>query len=230
MQPLTAPPRAAQTPADLVFCLPPDLKLPALALTLLRSLQHEDLSNADLARLIAADSRLEAGLLRLAHAAFGHPGKRLASASELVALAGFNRVRRLALAQLLRRADGPERPEAPALRTVWQLQLMTAALARWLHGRHHADGEELAYAAALLQRAPLPPVPAQAAATAPQVDHADTLDSVARSVWQARQLAHLLLAERRCGPQQPWMQAAALDEATRRQLVDEVANLLEVRP
>jgi HD-like signal output (HDOD) protein len=123
---------------------------PTMAVQLVRSVQQEDISAAEMARQIAADVALSSHLLRLVNSSFYGLSRRIGTVADALAVLGFNMVRRIVTAAVLQRPVQIHLPDTPATQEFWRHQLLTAALARFVHGKKVEDGEEVAYMAGLL--------------------------------------------------------------------------------
>jgi HD-like signal output (HDOD) protein len=123
---------------------------PAVAAQLVRSVQDEDISGPELARLITADAALATHLLRLANSAFYGLSRRIGTVQDALAMLGLNMVRRMVTAVVLRRPLLAHLPDTAASRDFWHHQLLCAVLARHLHKQQGEEGEELPYMAGLL--------------------------------------------------------------------------------
>jgi HD-like signal output (HDOD) protein len=124
--------------------------IPVVALQLVRSVQKEDISGAELGRQIGADAALAGQLLRLVNSSYYGLSRRVATVGDALAVLGINMVRRIVISAALQRPMLEHLPDTPATRGFWRHQLLGAALARFVHGRSGADGEEAAYMAGLL--------------------------------------------------------------------------------
>lgn len=124
--------------------------MPSLALVLVRSVDDDSLSAAELGSHIEGDAGLAAHLLRLVNSPFYGFSRRIGTVSDAIAVLGFNLVRRIAAAAVLQRPEAGVLPDCRATRAFWRHQLLSAVLARFAHGRRGDDGEDLAYMAGLL--------------------------------------------------------------------------------
>jgi HD-like signal output (HDOD) protein len=123
---------------------------PAVAAQLVRSVENEDISGPELARQIAADAALATHLLRLVNSSFYGMSRRIGTVSDALSVLGFNMVRRIVTAVVMRRPMLAYLPDTAASRDFWRHQLLCAVLARHLHQHQGDDGAEVAYMAGLL--------------------------------------------------------------------------------
>ena len=117
---------------------------------LVRSVESEHITAAELSRQIAGDAVLASHLLRLVNSSFYGMSRRIGTVADALAVLGFNMVRRIVTAVVMQRPVLAHLPDTPATREFWRHQLLCAALARFVHRRSGADGEEVAYMAGLL--------------------------------------------------------------------------------
>lgn len=122
----------------------------SMAAQLVRSVESEHITAAELSRQIASDAVLASHLLRLVNSAFYGMSRRIGTVADALAVLGFNMVRRIVTAVVMQRPVLAHLPDTPATRAFWRHQLLCAALARFVHRRSGADGEEVAYMAGLL--------------------------------------------------------------------------------
>ncbi|MCY7305652.1 MAG: HDOD domain-containing protein [Rhodoferax sp.] len=124
--------------------------LAGMAAQLVRSVEREDISAAELGRQIAADAVLASHLLRLVNAPYYSRSRRIGSVTDALAVLGFNMVRRISTSVLMLRPLLVHLPDTLATRAFWRHQLLCAGFARLVHQLRQADGEEVAYMAGLL--------------------------------------------------------------------------------
>ncbi len=120
-----------------------------MAAQLVRSVDRDDSTMADLSRLIATDAALVAQLLRLVNSSFYGLPRKIGTVTEALTVLGLDFVRRLVMAAVLQRPLFAYLHDSAAARAFWRHELLCAALARHLARRHGIDGE-LAYMAGLL--------------------------------------------------------------------------------
>lgn len=147
---LSETPQAGTSVSDFAMSIRHLPLFPTMAVQLVRSVQQEDISAAEMARQIAADVGLSSHLLRLVNSSFYGLSRRIATVADALAVLGFNMVRRIVTAAVLQRPVHAHLPDTPATQAFWRHQLLTAALARFVHGKKGEDGEEVAYMAGLL--------------------------------------------------------------------------------
>ena len=123
---------------------------PGMAAQLVRSVEQEDITGPALARQITGDAALSSHLLRLANSSFYGLSRRIGTVTDALAVLGFNMVRRIVTSMVMQRPVLAYLPDTKATRAFWRHQLLCAALARFVHQRSGADGEEVAYMAGLL--------------------------------------------------------------------------------
>lgn len=120
-----------------------------MAAQLVRSVEREDITTAELSRQISTDAALAAHLLRLVNSSYYGLSRRVGTVSEALAVLGLDLVRRVVTAAVLQRPLLAYLHDTQAAREFWRHQLVCAALARHLHGRKGQDSE-VAYMAGLL--------------------------------------------------------------------------------
>lgn len=146
-----APPAAlATTLADFVASTRHLPLVSGMAAQLVRSVESEHITAAELSRQIATDAVLASHLLRLVNSSFYGMSRRIGTVADALAVLGFNMVRRIVTAVVMQRPVLAHLPDTPATREFWRHQLLCAALARFVHRRGGDDGEEVAYMAGLL--------------------------------------------------------------------------------
>jgi putative nucleotidyltransferase with HDIG domain len=119
------------------------------AVQLVRSVERDDVTGAELSRLIATDAALVVELLRLVNASFYGLSKKIGTVSEAIAILGLDLVRRTVASAVLKRPLFAYLHDTAAARAFWRHELICAALARHLARGADANGE-LAYMAGLL--------------------------------------------------------------------------------
>lgn len=124
--------------------------VPGMAAQLVRSVEREDVSAAELGRQIAGDAALASHLLRVVNAPCYGLSRRIGTVTDALAVLGFNMVRRIITSVLMLRPVLVHLPDTPPTRALWRHQLLCAGFARLVHQRCQADGEEVAYMAGLL--------------------------------------------------------------------------------
>ncbi|MGI9025155.1 MAG: HDOD domain-containing protein [Burkholderiaceae bacterium] len=122
----------------------------AMAARLIRSVEREDITAAELSRQIGADAVLASHLLRLANSSFYGMSGRIGTVADAIAVLGLNMVRRIVTSAVLQRPLIPYLHDIPGVREFWRHQLLCAALARHLQVRKREGGEKVAYMAGLL--------------------------------------------------------------------------------
>ena len=120
-----------------------------MAAQLVRSVEREDITTAELSRQISTDAALAVHLLRLVNSSYYGLSRRVGTVTEALAVLGLDLVRRVVTAAVLQRPLLAYLHDTQAAREFWRHQLVCAALARHLHGRKGQDGE-VAYMAGLL--------------------------------------------------------------------------------
>jgi len=124
--------------------------LAGMAAQLVRSVEREDISAAELGQQIAGDAVLANHLLRVVNAPYFSRSRHMGTVTDALAVLGFNMVRRIITAILVSRPLLAHLPDKPATRAVWRHQLLCAGFARFVHQLRQADGDEVAYMAGLL--------------------------------------------------------------------------------
>src|SRR5215510_4937774 len=121
--------------------------IPALAQSLIDSFAREDVSFAEIGRLIATDPGLSARLLRLANSAYFRSARAIGSVDDALKFLGVKMARNLVIGGGIAAACKP----APgmAIEEFWRYSLATAGVARWLARPARQDGE-LAFMVGLL--------------------------------------------------------------------------------
>src|SRR5215510_2347170 len=113
--------------------------IPALAQSLIDSFAREDVSFAEIGRLIATDPGLSARLLRLANSAYFRSARAIGSVDDALKFLGIRMARNLVIGSGLAAACKP----VPGMdsRQFWRYSFATACSARWLAGHARQDGE-----------------------------------------------------------------------------------------
>ena len=119
------------------------------AMQLIRSVDREDVTTAELARLISTDAALVAHLLRIVNSTFYGLSRRIGTVSEALAVLGIDLVRRTVIASVLQRPLFAYLHDTAVVRTFWRHGLLCAALARHLALQKNLNGE-VAYLAGLM--------------------------------------------------------------------------------
>ena len=119
------------------------------AMQLIRSVDREDVTTAELARLISTDAALVAHLLRIVNSTFYGLSRRIGTVSEALAVLGIDLVRRTVIASVLQRPLFAYLHDTTVVRTFWRHGLLCAALARHLALQNDLNGE-VAYLAGLM--------------------------------------------------------------------------------
>lgn len=119
------------------------------AIQLIRSIDDEDVTVGQLARLISTDPALVAHLLRIVNSPYFAPGRRIGTVSEACTVLGLDRIRRTVIVAVLQRPLFAYLHDTAVARAFWKHELVCASLARHLGLRAGVDGE-LSYLAGLL--------------------------------------------------------------------------------
>lgn len=119
------------------------------ATQLMRTVGREDVSPAELARLISTDASLVAHLLRIVNSPYYGLARSLGTILEAISVLGIDQVRRTVTAAVLQRPLLSYLHETDAVRAFWRHELLCAALSRHLAEREGLNGE-LAYMAGLM--------------------------------------------------------------------------------
>ena len=120
-----------------------------MAAQLVRSVDRDDITAAELGRQIATDPALVAQLLRMVNSPFYGLRRSVGTLTDAIAVLGFNLIRRIVIAAVLQRPLFAYLHDSRIAREFWRHQLMCALLARHLHIQKGGDGEP-AYMAGLL--------------------------------------------------------------------------------
>ena len=119
------------------------------AAQLIRSVDREDVTAGELAKLISTDPALVAHLLRLVNSPYYGVSRQIGTVTEAFALLGLNLVRRTVTVAVLQRPLFAYLHDTSIARAFWRHELLCAALARHMALRAGVNGE-LAYMAGLL--------------------------------------------------------------------------------
>jgi putative nucleotidyltransferase with HDIG domain len=119
------------------------------AIQLIQSAEREDVTSAELSRLIATDAALVVHLLRLVNSSFYGLSRKIGTVSDAIAILGLDLVRRTVASAVLKRPLFAYLHDTESARAFWRHELICAALARHLARGTDANGE-LAYMAGLL--------------------------------------------------------------------------------
>ena len=119
------------------------------AVQLIRSVDQEDITAGELARLISTDAALSAHLLRIVNSPYYGLARSIGTVSDALAVLGFNLVRRTVTAAVLQRPLFAYLHDTAKARAFWRHELLCAALARHLALQRGSSGE-FAYMAGLL--------------------------------------------------------------------------------
>ncbi len=119
------------------------VKLPTIsevAHELIKTLNDEDASMAEVGAIISRDPALTAKLLRLANSAAFGLQRGVSSVDEAMAMIGMSKVRTLALASCMSESF----PVLPGLdpKEFWQTSMATAGYAQWMASRIGADAQQ----------------------------------------------------------------------------------------
>jgi len=120
-----------------------------MAARLVRSVDREDTTHAELAAQIAADPALVAQLLRMVNSPFYGLRRSVGTLTDAIAVLGFSLIRRIVVAAVLQRPLFAYLHDTSMARAFWRHQLLCAGLARHLLIQQGGDGEP-AYMAGLL--------------------------------------------------------------------------------
>ena len=119
------------------------------AMLLMQSVGREDVSNAELARLISTEAGITAGLLRIVNSSFYGLSTKISTVHDAIAVMGMNQVRRTVLAAVSQRPVAQYLKDSKVVRAFWRHLLLTAAMSRHLARQNGLDGE-VAYTAGLM--------------------------------------------------------------------------------
>jgi HD-like signal output (HDOD) protein len=120
-----------------------------MAAELIRSVERDDVTSAELSRLIVTDPALVTDLLRKVNSAFYGLSRQVESVSQAIAVLGLDQVRRIVTTAVLQRPLLAYLHDSEGSRAMWRHQLLCAAVARVIHSRRGGDSEA-AYMAGLL--------------------------------------------------------------------------------
>ncbi len=119
------------------------------AMQLMQSVGNDDVSTDELARTIATDVGLTAGLLRIVNSPYYGLAARISTVGEAIRVLGMNQVRRTVLAAVSQRPLATYLKDSGVVRAFWRHQLVAAGLARHIAMTQGLDGE-LAYMGGLM--------------------------------------------------------------------------------
>ncbi len=146
-------PAAAREPSAAVLAFVETVRqLPLFsgtAMQLMRSVGNDDVSTDELARTIATDVGLTAGLLRIVNSPYYGLANRVSTVAEAIRVLGMNQVRRTVLAAISQRPLATWLKDSNVVRTFWRHQLVAAGLARHVAVTQGLDGE-MAYMGGLM--------------------------------------------------------------------------------
>lgn len=120
-----------------------------MAAQLVTSVDREDVSTTELARLISGDAALVAQLLRLVNSPYYGLRRSVGTVTDAILVLGLNTIRRVVSAAVLQRPLFAYLHDTAVARSFWRHQMLTALLARHVHADKGMDGE-IAYMAGLL--------------------------------------------------------------------------------
>jgi len=120
-----------------------------MAAQLISSVEREDVTMAEMGRLISSDPAIVMDLLRKVNSPFYGLNRKIGNATDAIAVLGLDQIRRIVTAAVLQRPLLAYLHDTDGARVLWRHQLLCAAIARHLHSRKGADAE-VAYMAGLL--------------------------------------------------------------------------------
>jgi len=120
-----------------------------VAAELIGSVERENVTSAELSKLIVTDPALVMDLLRKVNSAYYGLARKIESVPPAIAVLGLDQIRRIVTAAVLQRPLLAYLHDSEGSRALWRHQLLCAAVARLIHSRRGGDGE-VAYMAGLL--------------------------------------------------------------------------------
>lgn len=145
----TPTPRDGISLADFVASIQHLPLFSGMAAELIGSVEREDVTSAELAKLISTDPALVMDLLRKVNSAYYGLSRKVSAIQEAIAVLGLDQIRRIVTAAILHRPLMAYLHDSDGARALWRHQLLCASIARLVHARRGGDGE-VAYMAGLL--------------------------------------------------------------------------------
>ena len=120
-----------------------------MAAELIGSVERDDVTSAELTRMISTDPALVIDLLRKVNSAYYGLSRKVDGVAQAIAILGLDQIRRIVTSAILQRPLLAYLHDSDGSRALWRHQLLCAAIARIVHARRGGDGE-VAYMAGLL--------------------------------------------------------------------------------